>query len=252
LTDQKVAKMFTLMNFRRTLLVVAFAALGTAAVPSAGRADPISGNGVLGDFTGDFAYNSVTHQVSVTLTNAATTSPGGRITGFAFNIPGQLGAVTGLTYAATDPDGATFTQLGGPAFNNSVSASPYGDFDIGAALGGDLLGGGSPVPGVAIGQTGNWTFTLTGDNTFLNSLDETDFFASVSTGNTPAHQVPFLVRFRGFDNGGSDKVPGGFGDPPHGPTGDPTHTPEPATLLLFGALGGLGLLSRRSRTPATS
>lgn len=234
------------MTIRRVLLIAVVATLGTGAVPSIAQASPISGNGFFGDFTGDFSYNAVTHQVSVTLTNAATTLPGGRITGFGFNIPGQPGAVTGVTYAANGPAGTTFTLLGGPSFNNSVPGNPYGDFDIGAALGGNLLGGGSPVPGVAIGQTGNWTFTLTGNNAFLDSLTEASFFSSLSTGNTPAHQVPFLVRFRGFDNGGSDKVPGVFGDPPVDPGGNP-EVPEPATLLLFGALGGLGLLSRRLR-----
>lgn len=236
------------MTLHRILLAAVMSAVGLVTAPAVSRADPIVGNGFLGDFTGDFSYNPVTHQVSVTLTNAATTSPGGLITGFGFNIPGQPGAVTGVTYAANGPAGTTFSLLGGPSFNNSVPGNPFGDFDIGAALGGSLLGGGNPNPGVAINQTGNWTFTLTGNNAFLDSLDVNDFFATLSTGNTPEHQVPFLVRFRGFDNGGSDKVPGILGDdPPGDPTGDPTFVPEPATLVLFGALGGLGLLCRRSR-----
>ena len=40
-----------------------------------------------------------------------------------------------------------------------------------------------------------------------------------------------MTRFRGFDDGGSDKVPGDIDPPPH--------APEPSSLVL----GGLGLLS---------
>lgn len=203
------------------------------------HAAPISGNGLLGDYTGDFSYNAGTQTVSVSLTNSLTTLPGGRITGFAFNLP------TGVTvsgYSALGAAGTTFTLLGGPSFNNSVSVNPYGDADTGAALGGSWLGGGSPAGGVAVGQSGTWTFQLSGSG--LGALTETDFFNLLTTGNgSGQNRVPFLVRFRGFDNGGSDKVPGGFGDPPVDPTGDPEVVPEPATMVTLGILGGMGLMA---------
>jgi hypothetical protein len=208
------------------------AALVVSAVAPASAA-PIAGNGTLGDFTGDFSYNSVSHMVTVSLTNAATTAPGGLITGFAFNLPQQPGAVTGVTYNAVGPNGTTFALLGGASFNNSVSVSPYGDADIGAAL-------------VAIGQTGTWTFQLTGNNSILNALTAQQIYDTVTTNS----QYGFLVRFKGFDGGGSDKVPGGslgIPDPPITPTGDPSTVPEPTTLAVFGALAGFGALGYRFR-----
>lgn len=219
----------------------------SAAVPA--NAAPIAGNGNLGDFTGDFSYNAATHTISVSLTNAATTLPGGLITGFAFNLPQQPGAITGVTYNATGPNGTTFSLLGGATFNNSVPVSPYGDADIGAALGGSWLGGGSPNAGVAIGQTGTWTFLLTGNNAILDTLTTQQIYDTLTTGGGGG-QYGFLVRFKGFDNGGSDKVPGGpvgDPDPPINPGGNPDPVPEPTTLAVFGALAGFGALGYRFR-----
>jgi hypothetical protein len=234
------------------------AALALCAVLASGPpapAAPIAGNGFLGDFTGDFSYNAATHTVSVTLTNAATTAPGGRITGFAFNLPGQPGAVTGVTY--TPPGvgpGSTFSLLGGTSHSNGAPVNPYGDADVGAALGGDWLGGGSPAGGLAVGQSATWTFLLSGNNAALDALTAQQIYEALTTGGGQG-QANFLVRFRGFDNGGSDKVPGGdFGDedPPVDPTGDPT-IPEPTSLAAFALVGGLGLLGRRYfRKPAAA
>lgn len=232
------------------------AAVLLALAPSRATAAPIaiSGNGALGDYTGSFDYtftSSTAGTVTVSLTNAATTAAGGKLTGFAFNVP--TGAtVTAVVYNAAGPNGTALTLVGGPGFNNSVPGNPFGDFDMGAALGGNLLGGGSPNPGLQIGQSGTYTFDLTGSG--LDTLTPASFFAPTTVSSNPSAgqgAENFLARFRGFDNGGSDKVPGDVGQilpdsPPRGEPEVPT-VPEPGTLAAVAALGGLGAFARRRR-----
>src|SRR5207245_5685315 len=98
-------------------------------------------------------------------------------------------------------------------------------------LGGDRTpaftgAGGSPLGGIAIGQTATFTFLLSG-----TGVNETDAFNSE------------LVRFKGFTNGSSDKTGVHIGS-----DGPPTAVPEPATLLLVGpGMAGLVWLRRRRR-----
>lgn len=211
----------------------------------------IAGNGSLGDFTGTFDYvagSPTSGTVTVTLTNAATTLPGGKITGFVFNIPSGA-TVTAVSYNAAGPNGTAMTLVGNPAFNNGAPGNPFGDFDLGAALGGNFMGGGSPNPGLAIGQTGTYTFALTG--TGLDTLTPASFFGPGSQSSSPGGPGArnFLVRFRGFDNGGSEKVSGVVGDPRVDPDGNVESevVPEPATLVTVAVLGGMGLIGYRLR-----
>ena len=167
-------------------------------VPQSGHSLLISGTGTWGIFEGSITYNceqaSGEGTLIVELTNTSPADNGGYLTGFAFNNPG--GCVAGVTFSDAD-----FELLGAPSFADGVSAVPLGHFDIGAAPGGSWLGGGNPALGIAVGQTKTFIFAFAGTN--LCELDDLSFVSELSEGGSDF----FAARFRGFENGQSDKVP---------------------------------------------
>jgi hypothetical protein len=206
--------------------------------PATGRAAPISGGaGVegLGNFAGTFSYTPGGPGSATLVVRLENTSPldnGGFLTAFLFNNPD--GRVTGATLASSN---AHFALLGGTGPDGGVNAAPFGHFDLGAGLGGAFLGGGSPRGGIPVGDSETFTFHLSG--TGLDGLTEQSFFTSLSgaAGGGEPGQVSadgarafFVARFRGFEDGGSDKVPATL-----------EHAPEPGCLALAG-VGVAGLL----------
>ncbi len=163
----------------------------------------------LGAFTGSMEWSYLggdTGSLTVTLTNTSPAGNGGFLTGFVFNV---RPAVSVVYDGAMDGWSAVFDE----------SAVPFGVFDTGAALGGDWLGGGSPLGGLGVGSTWSFGFSVTGESSVLAAIVAHDFFDE-SAG------IGFAARFRGFADGGSDKV---------------TSTlPGPATLAapLFAAVLG--------------
>ena len=191
---------------------------------SAARADHLTGDGTLGHYEGSMTYTplgAAGGDLTVELTNTSPAANGGYLTAFVLNNPGDL--ITGATLTAS-PN--TFGLLGAPAFDDGVNGAPFGHFDFGAGTGGAFEGGGKPQGGLAVGETGTFTFHLAGAG--VGSLTLDDFLTELSEGNGAGRGHQFFVgRFRGFEDGGSDKVPATH------------HQPEPGTLTLC----GVGLLS---------
>jgi len=180
--------------------LVCGAALACTSAAHAGSIVQINGGGSsslegLGSFTGSIEYStadafSTTGTLVITLTNTSAPANGGFITGFLFNIGGADSSASATLASGTHP----FTNCTG----GGLSGSPFGDYDAGAALGGSFLGGGSPNPGIGVGDTGVFTFDVSASD--AGALTALDFL------NGGPLDFNFLVRFRGFENGGSDKV----------------------------------------------
>lgn len=213
------------------------------------RADliPISGNAGLsglGSFEGSLAYSATdaTHAtLTVVLKNTSPVGNGGYLTAFAFNNP--AGSITGVSFSGP----ANFGLLGGSPFADGVNAAPFGQFDLGASTGSGFEGGGPPSKGLAVGQSGTFLFTLIGNG--LDQFGAGRFLSelSVPPGDGKGHKA-FVARFRGFADGGSDKVP----YVPPEPRVIPQETPEPGTLALGGtALAILAWWRRRPRAGTT-
>ncbi|MCE2884725.1 MAG: hypothetical protein LW806_07490 [Planctomycetaceae bacterium] len=198
-----------------TLAVASFASTASGALSLAGS------NGLegLGSFTGSMTWTylgSGAGTLAVSLTNTSPAANGGYLTGFAFNTASGVGMTL-----ATAPNGSWIGMT-------NVSASPFPDFDFGAALDGNWEGGGSPNAGIGVGSTGAFTFDVSGDDTLLASLSDASFFDT-------SNGYGFAARFRGFADGGSDKVPGEI-----------AVVPLPQTLGLAAAsIAGLALFRRR-------
>lgn len=170
------------------------------AAGSAARADIIGISGSVGNsteqtgctFTATIEYTFAggsSGTVVFSLTNDTPPSVGGYLTGFVFNIDSGDAGASGVLTAKTN---ANFLYTG------NEPAPPFGNFDAGAALGADWTGGGAPQGGIAIGQTDSFTFAITASD--AGSLSASSFI------NGP-NDFDFVSRFRGLDNGGSDKVP---------------------------------------------
>lgn len=172
---------------------------------------PVMGSGGPGSFV-------------LTLTNTSAPSNGGYITGFAFNL------VEGLTpdFLEDATELPEWQQLTSP------DAPPWGTFDTGAAVGGNWLGSagsGGPDLGVPVGESWQFAFDIYGDEEFLRAIELEAMFH-------PTDGYEFAARFRGFDNGGSDKVP--------------AQLPAPGAIAVLALAGSFARRGRRSHDCARS
>jgi hypothetical protein len=229
------------MSWHNRITVVALAAaVAWGCWPSPARAELIEGsNGLnsLGAYTGTFSYTPNGGTQATLVISLTNTSPGGSgyLTAFVFNNPSKL-----ITGATLDSSNANFALLGAAPFQDGVGGQPFGHFDLGASTGGSFTGGGNPSKGLGVGQTGTFTFALTGSD--LDGLTANSFFSSLSAppgqGKGPA---AFVARFRGFDPEGSDKVPGVLVIRDDLPVVGVDQVPEPSALTV--AAVGLGTLA---------
>ena len=249
------------MFARRTLLRALGVVVALCAAATSARADTVSiGESTLpGIFTGTVSVTGQTTTsavITVQLTNISPAANGGYITGLAFNDPnstagGNIGNVASsvtLSTAYVPSTGQVFSLLGGPTstnpthnFSNDVATSPYGNFDIAATVGGSWTGGGMPQDGLAVGETGTFVFNVTG--TSLQNLSAANLLAAMSSNGSAG----FAVRFRGFNDGSSDKDIAGvicYPPPPPPPPPPPGAVPAPPGLVLAGMGFGCMLLGR--------
>ena len=171
----------------------------------------------LGDFSGMFTYDFVLGDMgvlTVDLTNDIDPGFAGFLTGFIFN------------FGSSDKDASAVLTSTTNAFfldAQNQSGSPFGNPYLGgAALGGNWLGGGSPMNGIGPSDSDTFTFDITAVD--ADSLSAASFLQG-------PYDFNFLVRFRGVGPDGdlSDKVPG---------------VPAPGALALLG-FGALGQRRRR-------
>ncbi len=180
-------------------------------------ADTLNSAEGIGDFTGSLTYDFIVGDMgvlTVDLTNTSAPDNGGWLTGFIFNIgssdPNVAAPYTGGTHPFEDAPGQ--------------DGAPYGNpFLAGAALGGNWLGGGFAGDGIAVGDSGSFSFDVLASD--AASLRASSFLEGPFRFN-------FMVRFRGFLDGNSDKVPA---------------VPAPGALAL---LGIAALAQRRRRRSA--
>jgi|GEM_PF-1066181 len=183
----------------------------------------------LGSFTGEFKYNLISSskaEIDVSLKNTSDPLNDGFITGFVFNIPSYLESIIDNTFSITDMsfysgDFDSFELIGGE-INNDISGAPFGHFDIGASLPNSFLSGNPPHEGIGVGQENLFSF-LFESSSDLTALSEESFLNEYSNGS----EEFMLVRFKGFADEGSDKVPAG--------SVSINPTPEPSTLVLLAA-----------------
>ncbi len=176
-------------------------------------ADTANSTQGIGDFTGSLTYDFIVGDMgvlTVDLTNTSEPGNGGWLTGFIFNIgssdPDVAAPYTGGTYPFEDAPGQ--------------NGAPYGNpFLAGAALGGNWLGDGFPADGIAVGDSGSFSFDVFAND--AGSLSASSFLEG-------PYKFNFLVRFRGFLDGNSDKVPA---------------VPAPGALALL----GIAALAQRRR-----
>jgi hypothetical protein len=185
----------------------------------------------LGACTKTVTYDSTTNKLTITLENTSPAANGGFLTADAFDLGApELGdiSVIAFTKDAVFTDFALFPAPL-PSSGGNIPVPPFTDLDreFVISIGGDWVQEDpfvSPSTGIPVGESATFTLTLSAD------ISESSLFGTNE-----------VIRFRGFEDGGSDKT-----------FTTVTTVPQPGTLILLAsALVGIGawrqkrLLGRR-------
>lgn len=181
--------------------------------------------------------------LTITLTHTSPTANAGYLTAFAFNNPGNI--IKGITLIPELSRSINKLVTG----KDNVNAAPFGKFDYAVTIdkkankNNAFEGGGKPSLGISTNPKSNtetFRFLLTGKG--VGHLTAEDFTTAMSTSPGAGQGSGFLaVRFRGFADGGSDKVSAA------------AVVPEPSTTVLaMAALLPLGLVWWRRRSAPIS
>ena len=210
-------------------IVVAIAALTAAAgadtIQITSNNAASSNSTSYGGFTGSITYDflgGTSARLTVTLTNTSQFS--GELDAIAFD------NATGTSGWLYDHASSSIPHNNWFDISGHINTAPFGTREHGVSIHqGDAAweGGGNPHPGLHVGETASWVFTGMGDA----SVSAADFL-------NPNGGYNLLVRFRGFSNGASDKLPAMATTPPGGSV---------PGIGGVAALGFAGLTRRRRR-----
>lgn len=225
-------------TFSTAPFLLALAAAVSATNAATVKLESTKGLEGLGAYTADISYDyggSSTAKLTLSVTNTSISSNSGYLTAIAFGGFSSLPFTISSTTAAKN-----FSYIGSKSGKSTVSASPFGDFALGFSTSkSSWLGGGTPSLGLAPGQTGTFTLNLTGSKSTLSSFSVESFLGGKNTDEL------FVARFRGFTDGGSDKVAADYYEPPEcDPT--PPNAPNPSGIVIplpTASIAGLGLFA---------
>lgn len=150
-------------------------------------------------------------ELTLSITNMSSTSVGGFLTGVGFYLGSQDANATVSLTSASDADFA---------FDQNFNAPSFGNYDFGAAIGGNFTGGGNPSAGLGMADAATFVFSISASDASL--LDIADFVGDGSG---------IVTRFRGLDFGDSDTVRG--------------IVPSPASVSVIGLAGLVAARRRR-------
>jgi hypothetical protein len=177
-------------------------------------------------FSGTMSYDSALSRLTVFLQNDSPLDNLGSLTGFVFNSDGDAVA----TYSDPDLGGGFQALTDGPGAN----AGAFGQYEYGAALGGDFMSGGDPDNGFFPLESGNFFFNVTINGSAAGDAVKVEDFLS-QNGVNGTINAPLAVRFRAFADDGDNIVGVKAKEVP-----PPSAIPLPAAA--WSALSGLALL----------